>query len=1036
MKRIKILLFLLITMFLTVGTITPPLTYANVDDFTDMILEGDNEDFANFDCNEETDEYNFHSLRPYPGSPCHPRATDLVMMCGQDLITKETFEVTVRSVNPQNTSKCTERDFNDKRGIYIKKCCDQTQIDPTFNLLRFTCHGNIKSRVKVVIDLKDALLPIMGNVQDVANLRRYLGDKPPNEEGQGGLQNDNFKMNNYVTWYLNGALFRPEENRLNIEELPQPIITNGTDDCYWDTPPPRSGLSPRCRSNGECPEGYSSSCSQFGSSSSCASAAPACIKTTPNPNLPVDPDSIGIRELINYSGPINKLLSQQNQIVAKNEEIDDAIESTKGIDDSAWIRHDQIAACSVGIDDNGLLREILSPGLNFLGIDININDIEFNVGIPIPCYNQCGLDTPFGCTSIPTSKLMLSNFADHKGPVEYSDPTQSTTDWIVEYKEWRGDTCLLFKPFFLPFDILWCFNSPAKKDIWGDMFPGLPYSSTEDRKGRVGPLPLRKITKSTTRSQIRSRYLAIQPVKAEGQESVITSISWTPLNPNQIPTDRKFNKLPAPSNERASDVLYFPHMVAVAGEDNLISPKESASVVVDEAGLAEILQSTYVPKEKLGSLLEGNIEEPFIGQRCLIPESVRQIKYDETGTNALIPNIPFGDDLYGEFGDKINNNTMSGVDDGDDQTMKFRDREASPATTNDPFENPTEHAITGVLEYAAQYQCIFEETINEACFNNCRDKVLTQPTLCEFLNINTIPNIKYTCESSPQACEQNQRGVLYNFPYLPGDSYLIAADETIYTSPYLVPYGVKVAPFTIPNCSITDPETFINSHPYQCKSYILEYKCVENHTLPPTQVISDSACGGLGLYGEAIDRNNLPPWLKSPMPPPIPCVKTPDPQETLYCATEYDPEGDDLLGFPRKNCKDVDGTPCEFTALTATEVPVGTPLVDRVWKHLVAGNFGIMRIFYPSFTSISAPITKLKNIPGFTDIDYYSKNIDVKDADFVSGETLAGSPPLRTMGTDAKMYFPYLGSIYEHFLEDIQCALRPIDDSTHFYCND
>jgi hypothetical protein len=107
---------------------------------------------------------------------------------------------------------------------------------------------------------------------------------------------------------------------------------------------------------------------------------------------------------------------------------------------------------------------------------------------------------------------------------------------------------------------------------------------------------------------------------------------------------------------------------------------------------------------------------------------------------------------------------------------------------------------------------------------------------------------------------------------------------------------------------------------------------------------------------------------------------------------------------------------------------------------------GIFRIFYPEFSTPSAPITILKNLPGYTNLDYYAQNIGVEDAEIVCENegtptelctrTYSGSPPFQIPGTEAKMFFPYLGGIYEHFLEDIQCALRPIDDFSHVYCFD
>lgn len=87
-------------------------------------------------CNQTTDP-EFHSLRPYPASPCKKEVSETALMCGNDLIVKHTFTATPTGVLGAN---CT------------RECIG--------NSCTFTCSGN---SAQVSIDLKNAELPILGN---------------------------------------------------------------------------------------------------------------------------------------------------------------------------------------------------------------------------------------------------------------------------------------------------------------------------------------------------------------------------------------------------------------------------------------------------------------------------------------------------------------------------------------------------------------------------------------------------------------------------------------------------------------------------------------------------------------------------------------------------------------------------------------------------------------------------------------------------------------------------------------------------------
>ncbi|MGD8743963.1 MAG: phosphodiester glycosidase family protein [Candidatus Woesebacteria bacterium] len=155
------------------------------------------------------------------------------------------------------------------------------------------------------------------------------------------------------------------------------------------------------------------------------------------------------------------------------------------------LRHDQIAACTYGLTLSlGILgkREVLGiPGPCKLGTlkDFLVDFFDFRF------------------------KHRLTNWIDRKPPHE-EDYTSS--EFIREYKEWRGQTCIgpfnivaeidfevfglnitfekiieLFPWFGLLAENEWhlCFDNPLNFNYWSNLFPYIPFSSTEDRLGEV-----------------------------------------------------------------------------------------------------------------------------------------------------------------------------------------------------------------------------------------------------------------------------------------------------------------------------------------------------------------------------------------------------------------------------------------------------------------------------------------------------------------------------------------------------------------------
>lgn len=122
---------------------------------------------------EEFEDPEFNSLRPYQASPC--REAPFASMCGNNI------KVTIDQV---------ECDYEGE------ETCEYTDDDrrPTTKT--------------VVIDLSNVKLPILSNTQDVAN----------SVTGTDGFD-DAQKMNEYVAWYLSGASQKAEYGADSIDKL-------------------------------------------------------------------------------------------------------------------------------------------------------------------------------------------------------------------------------------------------------------------------------------------------------------------------------------------------------------------------------------------------------------------------------------------------------------------------------------------------------------------------------------------------------------------------------------------------------------------------------------------------------------------------------------------------------------------------------------------------------------------------------------------------------------------------------------------------
>ena len=121
----------------------------------------------------------FHSLRPYPGDICGPEPQSIAYSCGNTLVVKENF-----SVYPQDATSCTVN--------------TETKTK--------TCSFNASRSLTVGVDTSKSKLPIAGLTETESGER--LTNPPPDD-----IQ----KINDYVSWYLNGTNNRAEGEFLNVQ---------------------------------------------------------------------------------------------------------------------------------------------------------------------------------------------------------------------------------------------------------------------------------------------------------------------------------------------------------------------------------------------------------------------------------------------------------------------------------------------------------------------------------------------------------------------------------------------------------------------------------------------------------------------------------------------------------------------------------------------------------------------------------------------------------------------------------------------------
>ena len=169
---------------------------------------------------------------------------------------------------------------------------------------------------------------------------------------------------------------------------------------------------------------------------------------------PLSDSEEDIRKIIDFSGPIKKLLPQEAQNELRANTVEKALATKEG---SADERHDQVIGCTYGVR---------IPLLGEVG------------GIPGACYED-GLRG-----ALPHQEHRLSEWDNHLPPKASDFP--SFQDYWKEYEEWRGKVCVQFEiPFLGGNNVLLCGENPFSPNYYSNLYSYIPFSSTEDRVGEV-----------------------------------------------------------------------------------------------------------------------------------------------------------------------------------------------------------------------------------------------------------------------------------------------------------------------------------------------------------------------------------------------------------------------------------------------------------------------------------------------------------------------------------------------------------------------
>jgi hypothetical protein len=196
-------------------------------------------------------------------------------------------------------------------------------------------------------------------------------------------------------------------------------------------------------------------------------------------NEPLADNEESLRKIIDFSGPIKKLLPQSIQY--KNQ--------IATIQKRESERHDQVVLCAdeplLGIGKTTPIPCYSGSGSGAQGNEYRLSAWDGNLSFFNTYINSIvGLFTSI-LPDVPrdTIRAYIGNpWNERIPPLPWDSQFENNSVlYLKAYNEWRGKSCLIIPTI----NKLVCIDNPFIKNKFADLFPYVPLSSTEDRVGEV-----------------------------------------------------------------------------------------------------------------------------------------------------------------------------------------------------------------------------------------------------------------------------------------------------------------------------------------------------------------------------------------------------------------------------------------------------------------------------------------------------------------------------------------------------------------------
>lgn len=248
------------------------------------------------------------------------------------------------------------------------------------------------------------------------------------------------------------------------------------------------------------------------------------------------PDKNDSVSIVNYSGPLAKLIPQEIQFLERYNQV---------IKEAGVTRHDQVVVCTKGIDGNTPTECNGLNGMRLSDWNGDLSAIRGVGNVVVSLLNVFVKSIPWIGQGVVANAVNDNKAWNLRTPPLMSglDPNGEPFNNLTyqkAYNEWRGKSCIM-----IPFPkFLVCLESYLVPNRFADLYSYIPLSSTEDIKGEI-------VVDNKPKS-----------VGSSAGTTKLTNVSFTNIF----------------GTGKASSTLFFPHM------------QES-----DELG--SILQKTYIPKD-------------------------------------------------------------------------------------------------------------------------------------------------------------------------------------------------------------------------------------------------------------------------------------------------------------------------------------------------------------------------------------------------------------------------------------------------------